>query len=104
VPSNSKNAYCRSSAFSSVEAGLAAPAAPYETAHPATIQVRETLRQLVDAGLPPSEVGNQVFDAIRNEKFYVLAHADWEPLVQKRLEDILHERNPHEAQVGPLKA
>jgi NAD(P)-dependent dehydrogenase (short-subunit alcohol dehydrogenase family) len=78
-------------------------AAAYETAHPATIQIRETLRQLVEAGLPPSEVASKVFDAIRNEKFYILTHADWKPLVQKRMEDILQERNPDETEVGPLK-
>ena len=79
-------------------------AAPYETAHPATIQIRETLRQLVEAGLAPSEVAGKVFEAIRNEKFYILTHPDWKPLVQKRMEDILQERNPDEAEVGPLKA
>lgn len=77
--------------------------AAYETAHPTTIQVRETLRQLVEAGLPPFEVASKVFDAIRNEKFYILTHADWKPLVQKRMEDILQERNPDETEVGPLK-
>jgi len=75
----------------------------YETAHPATIQIRETLRQLVEAGLSPSEVASKVFDAIRHEKFYILTHADWKSLVQKRMEDILQERNPEASQVGPLK-
>jgi hypothetical protein len=42
------------------------------------------LRQLVEAGLPPSEVDGAVFDAIRNERFYILTHADWKPLVFKR--------------------
>jgi hypothetical protein len=78
-------------------------AAAYETAHPATIQIRETLRQLVEAGLPPSEVASKVFEGIRNEKFYILTHADWKPLVEKRMEDILQERNPDEAQTRPLK-
>jgi NAD(P)-dependent dehydrogenase (short-subunit alcohol dehydrogenase family) len=79
-------------------------AAAYETTHPATIQITEALRQIVEEGLPPSEVATWVFDAIRNEKFYILTHADWKPLVQKRMEDILQERNPEEAQAGPLKA
>ena len=59
------------------------------------------LRQLVQAGLAPSEVAGKVFDAIRDEKFYILTHADWKRLVQKRMEDILLERNPDEAEVGP---
>lgn len=61
-----------------------------------TKEVIEMLRQLVEDGLPPSHVADAVFDAVRNEKFYILTHQDWKPLVKKRMEDILHERNPYE--------
>lgn len=65
-----------------------------ESSHPAVAQAEEMLRRLVETGLPPSEVAEAVFGAIRDRRFYILTHADWKPLVQKRLEDILQERNP----------
>jgi NAD(P)-dependent dehydrogenase (short-subunit alcohol dehydrogenase family) len=64
------------------------------SAHPVVAQAEAMLRQLVEAGLSPSQVAGAVFDAIRDERFYILTHADWKPLVQKRMDDILQERNP----------
>jgi len=69
-------------------------ASEVETTHPATLEIKEALQQFVEGGIPPSEVASAVFDAIRKERFYVLTHADWKPLLQKRMEDILQERNP----------
>jgi NAD(P)-dependent dehydrogenase (short-subunit alcohol dehydrogenase family) len=55
----------------------------------------ETIRQSVQAGLPPSQVAEIVFDAIRQEKFYILTQPQRiKPLVQLRMEDILQERMP----------
>lgn len=65
-----------------------------ESAHPAVVQANEMLHQLVESGLSPSQVADAVFDAIRDERFYILTHADWKPFVQKRMDDILQERNP----------
>jgi NAD(P)-dependent dehydrogenase (short-subunit alcohol dehydrogenase family) len=65
-----------------------------ESTHPVVAQAEEMLRQLVETGLSPSQVAEAVFDAIRNERFYILTHADWKPLVQKRMDDIVQERNP----------
>jgi short-subunit dehydrogenase len=65
-----------------------------ESAHPAVSQAEAMLRQIVETGMPPSEVAEAVFDAIRDERFYILTHGDWKPFVQKRMEDILQERNP----------
>jgi NAD(P)-dependent dehydrogenase (short-subunit alcohol dehydrogenase family) len=65
-----------------------------ESAHPAVSQAEAMLRQLVESGMPPSRVADAVFDAIRDGRFYILTHADWKPLVQKRMEDILQDRNP----------
>ena len=64
------------------------------SAHPVVAQAEAMLRQLVETGLPPSQVAETVFDAIRNERFYILTHADWKSFVQKRMDDILQERNP----------
>jgi NAD(P)-dependent dehydrogenase (short-subunit alcohol dehydrogenase family) len=65
-----------------------------ESANPVVAQAEEMLRQAVETGMPPSQVADAVFDAIRDERFYILTHADWKGVVQKRTDDILQERNP----------
>jgi NAD(P)-dependent dehydrogenase (short-subunit alcohol dehydrogenase family) len=65
-----------------------------QSAHPAITQAEAMLRRLVETGMPPSEVAEAVFDAIRDERFYILTHADWKPLVRKRMDEILQGRNP----------
>jgi NAD(P)-dependent dehydrogenase (short-subunit alcohol dehydrogenase family) len=67
-----------------------------EVTNPANLMFNQMLEQLVQTGTPPSEIAGAVFDAIRNEKFYILPHAEWKPAVQKRMEDILLDRNPFE--------
>ncbi len=52
------------------------------------------VRRSVESGLPPQRVADQVFEAIRDEQFYILTHPDWKPLVQRRMESILQDRNP----------
>jgi NAD(P)-dependent dehydrogenase (short-subunit alcohol dehydrogenase family) len=56
----------------------------------------QAMRQLAQAGLPPSQVAEMVFDAIRQEKFYILTHPTTKQRVQLRMEDILQERMPTE--------
>jgi len=65
-----------------------------ESKHPVIAQAEAMLRQLVAEGMPPSEVAGAVFDAIRDERFYILTHADWKHFVRKRMDDILLGRNP----------
>ena len=65
-----------------------------ESTHPAVKQMDEMLRQLIETGMSPAQIADTVFDAIRSEKFYILTHAEMKPMVQKRMEDILQERNP----------
>lgn len=54
----------------------------------------ERLDSGVEAGMSPSTLADIVFDAIRNDKFYILPHPDWKTRVQTRMEEILQERNP----------
>ena len=57
----------------------------------------QAFRQLIQAGLPPSQVADLVFDAIRREQFYILTHPQQTKQgVQLRMEDILQERMPTE--------
>ncbi len=62
---------------------------------PEVVAVMETMRQFLQAGLQPSQVAEIVFDAIRQEKFYILTHPQrTKPFVQLRMEAILQERMP----------
>jgi NAD(P)-dependent dehydrogenase (short-subunit alcohol dehydrogenase family) len=45
-------------------------------------------------GLDPRAVGDQVLDAIRNERFYVLTHPEWQPLIEHRMKTVLSAGNP----------
>ena len=38
---------------------------------------REAVRELVASGMPPSEVAQQVFEAIVEERFYILPHREY---------------------------
>ena len=59
------------------------------------MQYTEMMRARVAAGLAPSEVARQVFEAIRDERFYIVTDPDeWKPFIRERMEDILNDRNP----------
>lgn len=45
-------------------------------------------------GMPPAQVADIVFDAIRDETFYILTHATVKERVSTRMEDIIEERTP----------
>jgi NAD(P)-dependent dehydrogenase (short-subunit alcohol dehydrogenase family) len=56
---------------------------------------RHRTKQGVEKGMPPPQLAEIVFDAIRENKFYVLPNADlFRPMIRARLEDIAQERNP----------
>lgn len=54
----------------------------------------EMMRQVFKEGMPPKEVADRVFNAIREEQFYVLTHPDLKERVQKRMENIINGHNP----------
>ncbi len=54
----------------------------------------QAARQLLQAGRAPSQVAEMVFDAIRQEKFYILTDPTTKQGVQLRMEAILQERLP----------
>lgn len=56
--------------------------------------IEQFLRQGVQAGMPPHQVADIVFRAIRDEKFYIFTHPEWKEAIRVRMEDILQERNP----------
>jgi NADP-dependent 3-hydroxy acid dehydrogenase YdfG len=54
----------------------------------------------IKEGMSPQQAADIVFQAIRDEKFYIFTHPEMKPLVQLRMEDILQERNPTDAFAG----
>jgi NAD(P)-dependent dehydrogenase (short-subunit alcohol dehydrogenase family) len=54
----------------------------------------QVIRKVVQAGIPASQVADTVFEAIREEKFYILTHPTTKFDVQLRMEDILQDRGP----------
>jgi NAD(P)-dependent dehydrogenase (short-subunit alcohol dehydrogenase family) len=56
--------------------------------------IEQRIRELIVAGLAPARVAECVLDAIRNERFYVLTHPEWNDLIRTRMSEIVEERNP----------
>jgi NAD(P)-dependent dehydrogenase (short-subunit alcohol dehydrogenase family) len=54
----------------------------------------------VKAGLPPSQVADQVFKAIKEERFYILTDLRWTGVIRQRVERLLRLENPQ----SPLDA
>ena len=48
----------------------------------------------LDASMPPRQVADTVFDAIRKEQFYILTHPDWMDVVRLRTDKLLQLENP----------
>lgn len=55
---------------------------------------REWFSELLKNSLSPREVGKHVLAAIREERFYILTHPEWNPLIEQRMKDILSGNNP----------
>lgn len=54
----------------------------------------QSMREEAQAGLSPRQVSDHVFNAIRNEQFYILTHPELNSMIQQRMENILQQRNP----------
>jgi NAD(P)-dependent dehydrogenase (short-subunit alcohol dehydrogenase family) len=54
----------------------------------------DALRQLVRTGMPPGQVADAVFEALRSGRFYILTHPEGKETIRMRMEDILQERSP----------
>ena len=54
----------------------------------------QSMRQGMQTAMTPPEVADKVFDAIWDEKFYIITHPEMKDRIRRRMEDILQERNP----------
>ena len=64
------------------------------TPSPQKEAVLQRIQQALQDGMPPQQVADIVFAAIREERFYILTHPAWKGAIEARMEDILQERNP----------
>jgi hypothetical protein len=48
----------------------------------------------MQTAMQPAHVADAVFQAIREERFYILTHPEGKEWIRTRMEDILQERNP----------
>ena len=51
-------------------------------------------QRFMEAGMPADQVGDMVFDAIRENRFYIFTHPDLKKGVKNRMDDILNDRPP----------
>jgi NAD(P)-dependent dehydrogenase (short-subunit alcohol dehydrogenase family) len=65
-----------------------------ETMSPQTEMIERAIREFLATGLASEQVADHVFNAIRDEKFYILTHPEMKDGIRTRMEDILEERNP----------
>ena len=56
--------------------------------------LQEMMRKVLEGGLEPKQVAELVLDSIREERFYVLPHPDWNYMIEHRLTNILEQREP----------
>jgi NAD(P)-dependent dehydrogenase (short-subunit alcohol dehydrogenase family) len=59
-----------------------------------TQAVMQAIARVVKAGISPAQVADTVFEAVRQEKFYIFTHPTTKVAVQVRMDDILNERQP----------
>ena len=48
----------------------------------------------IEASMPPLQVADVVFDAIRKEQFYILPHPEWTEAIRLRTDNLLRMENP----------
>lgn len=56
--------------------------------------INEWMTDQLKQGMNPRAVGDAVLAAIREERFYILTHPEFQPLIEQRMKDILSGSNP----------
>jgi len=57
-------------------------------------ELEQAVRRMIEEGMPPREVAEQVFRAIEEERFWVLTHPEVVPRLRERLADMIEGRVP----------
>ncbi len=58
------------------------------------------VRNFLKTGLQPSAVADQVFEAIRDDKLYIITHPQMDFIFKERFDDIMNRRNPTPRMLG----
>jgi NADP-dependent 3-hydroxy acid dehydrogenase YdfG len=61
---------------------------------PELIAEMKEYRQAIATGMSPDKVADQVFQSIKDGQFYILTHPEFNPIVEARMEAIIHGSNP----------
>jgi NAD(P)-dependent dehydrogenase (short-subunit alcohol dehydrogenase family) len=83
------------------------PAAFATTARPLSEseQAMEQLgRQMLASGIAPERVAELVLAAVRDERFYVLTHPEFNAVIRTRMEDVVEQRTPTFGEAGAAAA
>ncbi len=72
----------------------AAPAESPDEVDPGLLAVKEMVANWIAEGLQPAHVASLVVDAIRERRFYVLTHPEWQGMVRDRVDRMLSGENP----------
>jgi short-subunit dehydrogenase len=68
---------------------------PIELRNPPNYKTdNQQYQKIIEEGMLPKQVADYVFDAIKENKFYIFTHPEFKKGMQIRMEDILQERNP----------
>ena len=54
----------------------------------------EIVRNFLKNGMPPAEIANQVFEAIRDDRLYIITHPEMDGIIKERFDKILARENP----------
>lgn len=60
----------------------------------AELALRETVANMVAKGMSANEYAERVFHAIEADKFWVISHESFKPMLQLRSQSVLNETNP----------
>jgi len=63
----------------------------------AGVDLREAVGAMIASGLDPASVADQVLDAIRARRFYILTHPEWNSMIAARLQRIVDGEDPPSA-------
>ena len=61
---------------------------------PEIAAAQEEVRQACETGMSPDKVADCVFQAVQDEKFYILTHPEFTPLVEARMAALVRGQNP----------
>lgn len=74
-----------------LEAGRNRPGGPAPEPDPASPEgaMLQMIKTIFAGGMPPAEVARQVFEAIRDERFYVLTHPEHNAVIRARVDAVV---------------